>query len=100
MPVDAFLNFEIPLPPYEEQVEIVQQIDTVQRKIDFEVENIRKQIEDLEELKSVIVSDVVTGKVDVRNVTIPEYEHVDDISDDNNEDGEETDETETDGEEA
>ncbi len=97
LPADAFLNFEIPLPPYEEQVEIVQQIDNVQRKIDFEVENLRKQIEDLEELKSVIVSDVVTGKVDVRNITVPEYEHVDDIVDDDSENNEET---ETDGEEA
>lgn len=97
LPADAFLNFEIPLPPYGEQVEIVQQIDNVQKKIDFEVEDLRKQIEDLEELKSVIVSDVVTGKVDVRNITVPQYEHVDNISDDDNEDGEET---ETDEEEA
>ena len=97
MPADAFLNFEIPLPPYGEQVEIVQQIDNVQKKIDFEVEDLRKQIEDLEELKSVIVSDVVTGKVDVRNITVPEYEHVDDIVDDDSENNEET---ETDGEEA
>lgn len=97
LPADSFLNFEIPLPPYEEQVEIVQQIDNVQRKIDFEVEDLRKQIEDLEELKSVIVSDVVTGKIDVCNVTVPEYEHVDDIVDDDLENNEET---ETDGEEA
>lgn len=97
LPADAFLNFEIPLPPYGEQVEIVQQIDNVQKKIDFEVEDLRKQIEDLEELKSVIVSDVVTGKVDVRNITVPEYEHVDDIVDDDSENNEET---ETDGEEA
>jgi type I restriction enzyme S subunit len=97
LPADAFLNFEIPLPPYEEQVEIVRQIDTVQRKINFEVKELRKQIEDLEELKSAIVSDVVTGKVDVRNITVPHYEHVDDIVDDDSENNEET---ETDGEEA
>lgn len=51
----------------------------------------------LDELRNRIISDVVTGKIDVRNVTIPEYEHIDDIYDDNNEDSEET---ETDGEEA
>lgn len=54
----------------------------------------------LDELRNRIISDVVTGKIDVRNVTIPEYEHIDDIYDDNNEDSEETDETEIDGEEA
>lgn len=33
------------------------------------------------ELKNTIISDVVTGKIDVRNVTIPEYEHIDDAAD-------------------
>lgn len=53
----------------------------------------------LDELRNRIISEVVTGKIDVRNVTIPEYEHVDDISGDDNEDGEGTEETETNGEE-
>lgn len=51
----------------------------------------------LGELRNRIISDVVTGKIDVRNVTVPEYEHVDDIVDDDSENNEET---ETDGEEA
>lgn len=53
----------------------------------------------LDELRNRIISDVVTGKIDVRNVTVPEYEHVDDIVDDDCENGEETDESETNGEE-
>lgn len=36
----------------------------------------------LSELKNRIISDVVTGKIDVRNVEIPEYEHIDDMVDD------------------
>jgi type I restriction enzyme S subunit len=56
----------------------------------------QSQVQAYQELKSVIISDAVTGKIDVRNITVPEYEHVDDISDDDNEDGEEI---ETDGEE-
>lgn len=51
----------------------------------------------LGELRNRIISDVITGKIDVRNVTVPEYEHVDDIVDDDSENNEET---ETDGEEA
>lgn len=50
----------------------------------------------LGELRNRIISDVVTGKIDVRNVTVPEYEHVDDIVDDDSENNEET---ETNGEE-
>ncbi|MGF0016989.1 restriction endonuclease subunit S, partial [Mitsuokella jalaludinii] len=55
------------------------------------------QIETLQELKNSLISDIVTGKIDVRNITVPEYEHVDDIVDDDSENNEET---ETDGEEA
>lgn len=51
----------------------------------------------LGELRNRIISDVVTGKIDVRNITVPEYEHADDIVDDDSENNEET---ETDGEEA
>lgn len=43
----------------------------------------------LSELKNRIISDVVTGKIDVRNVEIPEYEHIDDVVDDGEENEEE-----------
>lgn len=90
----------IPLPSIDEQKRIVNELDLICKYMDSLVEIKYKEIHALQELKAVIISDVVTGKIDVRNVTIPEYEHVDDISDDDNEDGEEREETETDGEEA
>ena len=89
----------IPLPSIDEQKRIVNELDLICKYMDSLVEIKYKEIHALQELKAVIISDVVTGKIDVRNVTIPEYEHVDDISDDDNEDGEEREETETDGEE-
>lgn len=90
----------IPLPSIDEQKRIVNELDLICKYMDSLVEIKYKEIHALQELKAVIISDVVTGKIDVRNITIPEYEHVDDISDDDNEDGEEREETETDGEEA
>ncbi|WP_302187885.1 restriction endonuclease subunit S [uncultured Lactobacillus sp.] len=42
----------------------------------------------LDELRNCIISDVVTGKIDVRNVTVPEYERVDDAADDDSEEDE------------
>lgn len=51
----------------------------------------------LSELKNRIIADVVTGKIDVRNVEIPEYEHIDDMVDDG--DGEENEEELADAEE-
>jgi type I restriction enzyme S subunit len=39
----------------------------------------------LDELQNRIISDVVTGKIDVRNIPVPAYEHVDDMGDDDGE---------------
>lgn len=74
---------EIPflIPPEEEQREIVNAIKRIQPKCDSQIDNIQRGITILHELKNKIISDVVTGKLDVRNITIPEYEHVDDIAD-------------------
>lgn len=85
------------VPSQDEQQEIVQYLDSTCSKIDSLIESTHKKIAELTEMKSVIISDAVTGKIDVRNVTVPEYEHVDDIVDDDSENNEET---ETDGEEA
>lgn len=85
------------IPSQDEQQKIVQYLDSTCSKIDSLIESTHKKIAELTEMKSVIISDVVTGKIDVRNVTVPEYEHVDDIVDDDSENNEET---ETDGEEA
>lgn len=100
VPADFIKDFTIGLPPIDEQQEIVDYIRSEKGRIDRLIATKHEQLKALTEFKSSVVSDAVTGKVDVRNVTVPEYEHVDDIYDDNNEDSEETDETETDGEEA
>lgn len=65
--------------------------------LDKAIQLAESKIKALQELKSTIISDAVTGKIDIRNVTIPEYEHVDDIVDDDSENNEEI---ETNGEEA
>lgn len=100
VPADFIRDFTIGLPPIDEQQEIVDYIRSEKGRIDRLIATKHEQLKALTEFKSSVVSDAVTGKIDVRNVTIPEYEHVDDIYDDNNEDGEETEETETNGEEA
>lgn len=86
------------VPPQEEQQEIVRYLDSACSKIDFLIESTYQKIAELTEMKAVIISDVVTGKIEVRNIAVPEYEHVDDIADDGSEADEEVDETETDEE--
>lgn len=89
----------IAIPPLSEQHEILDLIHDIDAPIDKQKEQYLKIINELEELKKVIISDVVTGKINVQNVTVPEYEHVDDIADIDSEGDEETDESEIYGEE-
>lgn len=81
LPATAFKNFEIPLPPYSEQVEIVKVIELEIEKNRAAIECLQKQIETLKEFKTRLISDVVTGKIDVRGIEIPEYEFVDENTD-------------------
>lgn len=90
---------EIPfiVPPADEQIAIVEHIKKTLPKYDEAIKKIKAEVAVLEEYKAKLIADIVTGKIDVRNITIPEYEHVDDIVDDDSGNNEET---EIDGEEA
>lgn len=77
MPAVNFKNFVIPLPPMDEQKLIVDAIEPIQKETNEAIENISKQIELLQELKAALISDIVTGKVDIRDVVIPNFEYAD-----------------------
>lgn len=64
-------------PPKEDQDTIVEYLDSVKKKHTEVIEKIEIEIQNLIELKSRLISDVVTGKIDVRDVVIPDYEYVD-----------------------
>lgn len=66
----------IPLPPIEEQENIVSNIESKLKQLDERVKNHYDLIKELELLKQSLISEVVIGKMDVRNVVIPEYEKV------------------------
>lgn len=55
-------------------------------KYDRAIETLMAEIETLEEYKTKLVSDVVTGKIDVRGIEIPEYEYVEEEADEATED--------------
>lgn len=95
LPKDRFLQFQIPVPPYEDQVIIAKKCDDIEQIIDEAIAGIKTEIGLIEELRMRTISDVVTGKVDVRNVEIPEYERglseiEDDTSDEEASENEET----------
>ena len=80
-------------PPYEEQCEIVAEIDKIEEQYSKIVASITQQIGKLQEYRTRMISDVVTGQIDVRGIEVPEYEFVEDISEENEDEQEgETDE--------
>jgi type I restriction enzyme S subunit len=54
-------------PPKEEQEQIVKAIKNSNSKIEKLTAQLAKQISYLQELKQRVISDAVTGKIDVRN---------------------------------
>ena len=81
-----------PVPPREEQDQIVRFLDSRMSDFNRLISLRKQQIEELEDLKTRLISDVVTGKIDVRDVKIPEFNMVEeDIEDEMLEDNDETD---------
>ena len=64
----------IPIPPIEEQQKIVLYIKNRLYVIDEYLSKLKAEINYLQEYKQRLISDVVTGKVDVRGVEIPNEE--------------------------
>lgn len=65
-------KINILLPPYNEQVEIIKSIKIVADQIDNLALAIENEIRLINEYKTSLISDVVTGKVDVQDVKIEE----------------------------
>lgn len=78
----------VPMPSTNVQEEIVAYLDKKCTGLDNIIFMRKKQINELTELKVRLISDVVTGKIDVRGVEIPEYEYVDDDMTDTDEENE------------
>lgn len=54
------------VPPFEEQIAIVNHLEKVTRSMDNEVQNTQHEIDLLLEFRTRLIADVVTGKIDVR----------------------------------
>ncbi|ATY86003.1 hypothetical protein CVV65_14595 [Kyrpidia spormannii] len=61
-------SLRIPVPPYREQTAIAEYLDAQSAKIDAAISAARREIELLHEYLERLIVDVVTGKVDVREV--------------------------------
>ena len=68
------------LPPIEEQKKIVDYIIRITDKIDKSILHINKEISLITEYGIRLISDIVIGKVDVRNIPVDEFISEEDIT--------------------
>ena len=95
---DKVLSTVMPIPPLNEQIEIVGFLDNKCQKLNEIITSKTASIEKLAELKNRLIADVVTGKIDVRGTEIPEYEFVEENLDEGSNENAETVEGEMDEE--
>lgn len=78
---------EIPfiVPSADEQIAIITYIKKTLPKYSKVIEKLKAEINALEEYKAKLISDVVTGKIDVRDVKIPSFDMVEEDFEDNDE---------------
>ena len=63
-------DFRIGLPPVNEQQDIIDYINKVNQKLDLQMSKARDVIDHLTEYRSALITNAVTGKIDVRDVPI------------------------------
>ena len=64
-------GFPILVPPLKEQQQIIEYLDQKTTQIDQQKAKIKEAIELLKEYRTSLITNAVTGKIDVRQVTIP-----------------------------
>ncbi len=69
--VDRVINLRVPIPPAEEQKEIAKFIERETETIINALNRAQREISLIREYRTRLISDVVTGKVDVRHLAAP-----------------------------
>ena len=70
---DVFKNIFLPVPPADEQEEIVQKIHALTVQLDGQRTDVESVIDRLSEYRAALITNAVTGKIGVRGFTIPEH---------------------------
>lgn len=92
---DVFSRQSIYLPSVKEQKEIIAAIDASQKKCKKAMDLFEQEIIALTDLRTHLISDVVTGQIDVRGIEVPTFEYIDESN--NNDENTEEMEAELDG---
>lgn len=71
----------VAIPPIEEQRRILERVNNIENSINWAIQTNKEIVAELENLKTRLISDVVTGKIDVRGIDIPDYEFTEEVPD-------------------
>jgi len=70
VPTDFVKNYIIALPSVKEQEKIIEFIKIKSAELDRVIEKTKSEIDLIQEYRTRLISDVVTGKVDVRDIEV------------------------------
>ena len=73
---DDFNTIVIPLPPLKEQEQIMKHLSALNNKFTALKQRLEQEINILHELRTRLISDVVTGQIDVRGIKVPDDEYI------------------------
>jgi type I restriction enzyme S subunit len=71
---EKYKELNIPYTPLEEQTKLVSKIQSELENNEIIIRNIEHKIRILQEYRTCLISDIVTGKVDVQGEKVPEFE--------------------------
>ncbi len=74
--LEKIKEFKIPIPPLERQRLIIKEIEEKIVIIEHMERTSTNIVENLEKLKNSLISEVVTGKINIQDIEIPEYDPV------------------------
>lgn len=83
---DFIKNFTLGIPDIKEQQELLNILNDNLLKIDNAIQLVASTIDTLHEYRTRLISDVVTGQIDVRDIEIPEYEYAEEEPDEESDD--------------
>lgn len=75
VPIEFIKGFSVGIPPIKEQTRLLSLLNDITMRIDSQMESYNKSIISLQELRTRLISDVITGQINVRDVEIPDFEY-------------------------
>jgi type I restriction enzyme S subunit len=93
--LEIIKRFQLLIPPILEQQQIVSYIETKTAALDLAISRTEREIALMQEYRTRLISDVVTGKIDVRDIAIPDIANIEDTIDESIEEPEGEEELET-----